>query len=374
MDLEVIALLDPCLEEAVELIERGDAQGAHLGLELLDDGAVEALDRAAALALVRLRVDELDGEVVEREGEVVGAVGRAPVDVDAVGPAALEERLLERVFEGGDVFAEVPLRVDDQLRVVVDEDAHVDLSEALRDRIEEQPRVVVVADPELIGPIEHHLDEALDAEGLDPAARPAGLAQMMIEGGAVELPLRHEALLHENVDDGLRRARRDLAPTLDRRGEHLGRDRPRAPAVGAAPGHETLEPAPLVGAPPRPQGPGREGPLAAARKAERPQGELTDAHRQLADGQGLVVQVRDDGVAKERGRTAALVDVVGAHAPRSTREGRGPIFQGRGETRPGEQRDLPQRPEPRHEPEPERARIIGGCTCARAKSASATRS
>jgi hypothetical protein len=92
-----------------------EAQGADLGLELLDDGAIPALDGAAALADVRRAMPEFDAEVGAGEGKLVGAVGGAIVDVERLGEAALEEGLLEAGLEGGDLLGGVPLGVRDEL-------------------------------------------------------------------------------------------------------------------------------------------------------------------------------------------------------------------------------------------------------------------
>ena len=80
---EVIALLEPGLEAELDLPTVSEAQGADLGLELLGDGAVPALDGAPPLAHVGRAVAECDAEVGTGEGELVGAVDGAIVDVEA---------------------------------------------------------------------------------------------------------------------------------------------------------------------------------------------------------------------------------------------------------------------------------------------------
>jgi hypothetical protein len=60
-------------------------------------------------------VPELDAEVGTGEGELVGAIGGAIVDVERVGESAFEERLLEAVLERGDLLARVPRGVGTSL-------------------------------------------------------------------------------------------------------------------------------------------------------------------------------------------------------------------------------------------------------------------
>jgi len=68
---EVVALFEPRLEEEVDALEILDPCGADLGLELLDDRTIEALDRAVRLLGVGRRERLLDPEMREGEGEVV---------------------------------------------------------------------------------------------------------------------------------------------------------------------------------------------------------------------------------------------------------------------------------------------------------------
>ena len=117
----MIALLEPGLEAEMDLSVVVEAEGTDLGLELLDDGAIPSLDGAAALALIGLAVPERDAEMGAGEGELVGAVDGAIVDVDGVGQPALEDGLFEAGLERRDLLGGVPLSVGNKLGEVIDD-------------------------------------------------------------------------------------------------------------------------------------------------------------------------------------------------------------------------------------------------------------
>jgi hypothetical protein len=123
VDREVVALLEPGLEAELNLAVIAEAEGPDLGLELLDDGAIPALDGAAAFADVGRAVPERDAEMGAGEGELVGAVGGAIIDVEGLGETALEDGLFEAGLERGDLLGGVPRGVGDELGEVIDDRA-----------------------------------------------------------------------------------------------------------------------------------------------------------------------------------------------------------------------------------------------------------
>jgi hypothetical protein len=356
---QVVALLEPGLEAELDLPAIVQPQGPELRLELLDDGPIPPLDGAAAFAGIRRAVPELGAEMSAGEGELVGAVGRAVIDVEGLRQAAGEDGLLEAVLQGRDLLGGVPRGVGDELGVVVDDGAEVQGVVARPGRVPEQRGFVVVADPELTRALEGQADVALVAEGAEPAAGGAGVGEVAIEGGPAELALDHLALGFEDVDHRRRGARGDFPPRGDGRVEDLRGQGPEGAAILAPLRQEPFEAVPPVGAPPRPQRARAEPPLAAGGRAVGAGSEIGDAGRALAARQPLDVELADDGVAEEGDLAAAGLWIVDglAHAAHLPPAGDGAKYSTPGRAGLGEPGDPADRQELGDQPPAERARV-----------------
>ena len=161
---------------------------------------------------------------------------------------------------------------------------------------------------------------------------------MAIEGGAAELAADHARLGFEDVDQGRRRAGGQLAPERDGRGEDRRGHGLELAAVLPDRGQQALEPGLPVRTPPRPERARGEAPLPPLGRAIGAGGQLGDAGGALPAGQGLDVELADDGVAEEGDLAAAGLGIVGgaAHAPRVPRRAPARNIQRRGEAGPGE--------------------------------------
>ena len=344
---EVVALLKPGLEPELDFLEVGQAQGPDLGLDLLGDGAIPAFDGAAAFARVGLAVAEPDAEVGAGEGELVGAVGRAQVDVEAPGQTPFEDGLFQGVFEGGQLLAPVPLPVRDELGVVVDHRAEMERPEALVGGIPEEGRLVIIANPELVGALEEQSDVALVAEGPQSPAGHPGRGEVAVQRRAAELARDDPPGGLQDVDQGRRRTRRDLAAEGDGRLQQRPVHGLRLPVVLPDLGEQPLQARALVGTPPGPERPDREAPLAPVRGLVGPRGELGQARGALAARQGLDVELADDRVAEQGDLPPAGLGIIGGagHALRLPRVASTRSIKRRGEARLGEPGQTPEREE-----------------------------
>jgi hypothetical protein len=171
-------------------------------------------------------------------------------------------------------------------------------------------RLVVVADPELVGLLEQQPDVALGAEVLEVPAREARLLEVAVESGAGQRPRRYELSPHQQVDDGLGGARRHLFARLNGGLQDLGRDLARDTPVGADLRRQPQQPLLPVGAPPRPERPLGEATQLPPRRLERARGEIPDPGRELRASALFPVDLLQDVLAEDRDLASSVVDLV----------------------------------------------------------------
>jgi len=144
-------LLTPGQKAVVELGEAGDAVRLGLTEEPLADEAVQPLLLAAPLGRVGSAMDKTDAEY--RTAALEGGIGirRTVIHVQPLGQTAALDGGAQHVLASARVLVWHPAAVDQQPRIIVDEDKEVSALAARHARMGRKRADQHVADPHLVG-------------------------------------------------------------------------------------------------------------------------------------------------------------------------------------------------------------------------------
>ncbi len=207
------------------------AVGADLGLELLLERPVEALDEPAGLGLVGLAARQADAECAAGCTEPIRLVGRAAVDVQADRQTVQGDEPAKAEAQGDVVLVQVVAALGDVAAEVVDE-AAVQRAAFLVVRTDADPgSVVEVADDQLEPRRGFDTAEGLAADREQGATGETDVIEVPLEGRAGDVLPPDPLGANEDVDDRLGRAVRLLAPQAGSCIEDVGRDGAHGAAV-----------------------------------------------------------------------------------------------------------------------------------------------
>ena len=242
----VVLALDPGPEAAVERVERAEVGGPERRQEAHAHRAEEALLLALARRLIGARVDERDAEPRAHQREVMGAEGRAVVDVQAQRDPAAHHRLAEDQQEGHGALREREGREGDDPGRVVEHADEVGLLLATAGD-DDGGAVHDVAHPQLAGALEGEVPAVLRRRALGLPVHHAGARQDAVHGGERQRGRAGQLvrLLHL-VDHHRHGVVAMLVLEVDERVDHGLRDGARRADVLARLGLERVEAALLV--------------------------------------------------------------------------------------------------------------------------------
>ena len=274
--------------------------GARRGEELRAHGTEPALLFAAALRLMGARMDERDAKLRAHQGEVLRAVVRAVVDVQAHGATASLERLLEDGQKCLGALCQGESGVGDDAGSIIEEGDQVGLAPLAPLADGHRRSVHHIAHPQFPGPGEGKAAAVVAFLGSTLAHQPRAAEQAVHGGARQRLGWRRDAALEGQADELRDGELGHLLLELEQAIGNRRRQRPRVPAVGARFGQQRVKAAASIAFEPVAQRLGGHPGAGAARNAV---GRLRLVLQSRVQPRGVrrqMDELRDQAVAKQR--------------------------------------------------------------------------